>query len=145
MTVIDDLSQCNYLPLPSEALRAVGWLSSDSVFERAAVSPEFYEKLSALCAQPWQPVAAAGKHYCQLCQFESPGFSSNVFVPYRSHIYVAPVAIIHYIAAHWYRPPDIFIHAVMECPPMNSMEYKKSLLDNGGRDLVKAAFGSGRP
>jgi hypothetical protein len=140
MATIEDLSQCCYLPVPSENLLAVGWLSRESVFERGAVDPEFYEKLKVLCSEPWQPVVAAGKHYCELCQFEPPGFSSNLFVPYAGRVYVAPVAVVHYIAAHWYRPPVVFVRAVMECPSMNSMGYKKALLLNGGRDLVKAAF-----
>ena len=48
-------------------------------------------------------------------------------------MYAAPVAVVHYIAAHWYCPPQIFIDAVLACPQMASMEYKKALLDSGGR------------
>ena len=52
-------------------------------------------------------------------------------------MYAAPVAVVHYIAAHWYCPPQIFIDAVLACPQMASMEYKKALLDSGGRDLLR--------
>ncbi|MCB0036494.1 MAG: hypothetical protein KDE51_20820 [Anaerolineales bacterium] len=55
----------------------------------------------------------------------------------KGAIYIAPEGILHYIAQHWYRPPDIFIEAVMACPEMHSMAYKKAFLDNGGRSLLK--------
>jgi hypothetical protein len=121
----------------SESLVAIGWLSNESKFERGNVELAFFEKLTALCKTPWQPVVSAGSHTCELCQFNGPHSYSNVFIPFDGHIYVAPVGILHYIAGHWYKPPEVFIKAVMNCPPMNSMEYKKALLANGGRDLVK--------
>jgi hypothetical protein len=96
----------------------------------------FFSKLKDLCAAPWQPVASGGFHVCEICQFDGPGFSDNVFVPYQGRIYVAPVAIVHYIAVHWYRPPQVFVDAVMTCPAIRSMEYKKAILANGGRTLV---------
>jgi hypothetical protein len=139
MAHIADLAPCTYLPVPSEALVAVGWLSRGAPFTNGQVASAVFEKLCALCLDPWQPVASAGVHACELCQFDAPRFRSNVFVPFQGRIYVAPVAITHYIAQHWYRPPDIFIAAVAECPPMNSMEYKKAILSHGGRSLVKPA------
>ncbi|WP_154668261.1 hypothetical protein [Pseudoduganella violaceinigra] len=47
---------------------------------------------------------------------------------------------VHYVAAHRYLPPQIFIDAVLACPAMNSMDYKRALLANGGRSLVKAGM-----
>lgn len=138
MTAIIDLSPCEYFPVPSENLVAVGWLSRESNFELQSVDWTFFEKLTSLFKEPWQPVASAGWHTCGLCQFNSPRFHSNVFIPYDGRIFVAPEGILHYIAAHWYKPPDIFVRAVMNCPAMNSMEYKKALLANGGRNLVQA-------
>src|SRR5712675_9636 len=85
-----------------------------------AVSKQLFCKLQELCSTPWQPIASAGFHVCELCQFDAPAFSDNVFVPHRGKIYVAPVAILHYISAHWYRPPPIFIDAVLTCPPIDS-------------------------
>lgn len=139
MASITDLAPCNYLPLDCAALVAVGWLGENSEFTRGPVSPDFFHKLKKLCVEPWQPVAVAGRHSCELCQFDAPGFSDNVFVPYQGQIFVAPVAIVHYIAAHHYLPPRIFIEAVVACPPTRSMEYKKALLSNGGRGLVRPA------
>lgn len=139
MAAIKDLDPCHYLPLECTALRAVGWLSRESEYARGSVSHEFLQKLKQLCVEPWQPVVSAGLHECELCQFEAPAFSSNVFVPYQGSIYVAPVAVVHYIAAHWYLPPEEFIQGVLACPAMRSLEYHKALLANGGRSLVRSA------
>lgn len=139
MTEIEDLKPCNYFPVAIDNLVAVGWLGREIEFETGKVSLEFFRKLSDLCTKPWQPLATAGLHTCQLCQFDPPSFSANVFIPHRQQIYVAPVGILHYITAHWYRPPAIFIKAVLACPPMNDMAYKKAILANGGRQLIRAA------
>lgn len=137
MSHIDDLAPCTYFSDEGESFLSVGWLSKDQPFQRGPVSLEFYQKLASLCREPWQPIAFLGFHRCELCQFEPPRFSDNIFVPHHGSIYVAPVAITHYICAHWYRPPEVFIRAVMECPPMKSVEYKKAVLENGGQGLVE--------
>jgi len=137
MTTIRDLDRCDLLPVDSDALRTVGWLGEDSDFQHGEVQLNFFERLKLLCADPWEPVVSAGLHQCQLCQFDGPRFSRNVFVPYQGQIYVAPVGIVHYIAAHRYRPPQQFVDAVLACPPMRSMQYHKALLANGGRSLVR--------
>ena len=136
MAAIRDLERCNEIPLSCDVLLAVGWLGRESEFEKGPVSSAFHEKLITLCADPWQPVVSAGFHRCELCQFEGPQSSDNVFVPFEGKIYVAPVGVVHYVASHWYKPPQIFIDAVLACPPMGSMEYKKAILANGGRGLV---------
>jgi|ERR1051325_1509693 hypothetical protein len=137
MAAIEDLQPCKYFPLDCEALIAVAWLGRDSEFAKGPVSQDFFEKLGELCREPWQPVASAGFHSCELCQFDPPRFYTNVFVPHQGKIFVAPVAVLHYIAVHWYQPPSVFVSAVLACPAMKSMEYKKAILANGGRNLVK--------
>jgi hypothetical protein len=139
MTTIKDLEPCRYFPVECDALIAVGWLGTDAAFETGPVSEQLFSKLKDLCSDPWQPVVSFGLHVCELCQFDAPAFSSNVFVPYHGKIYVAPVAIVHYIAAHWYRPPQIFVDAVVACPPIRSIDDKKAILANGGRSLVTCA------
>lgn len=136
MTTINDLDPCHYLPVDCAALRSIGWLGAQSEFVRCKASPEFFDKLKALCADPWQPVVSAGCHRCELCQFEAPAFHGNVLIPFQGHVYVAPIAVVHYVAAHWYCPPDEFIEAVLACPPMRSIHYYKALLANGGRSLM---------
>ena len=137
MTSAKDLEPCHYFPIECDALTAIGWLGKEAVFETGPVSEQFYCQLTELCSDPWQPIVSAGFHYCDLCQFDAPRFSDNVFVPYRGKIYVAPVAVVHYISTHWYRPPQIFVDAVLACPPIRSMDYKKAVLANGGRSLVR--------
>ena len=136
MTSIKDLEPCRYFAVECEALTAVGWLGKEATFETGSVSKQLFHKLKELCSTPWQPIASAGFHLCELCQFDAPACSDNIFVPHQGKIYVSPVAILHYISAHWYRPPPIFIDAVLTCPPIDSIDYKKAVLANGGRSLV---------
>ncbi len=137
MTKINDLEKCNYFPLDCDNLVSVGWLSKGSEFNKGAVNKEFFDRLCELLIDPWQPVVCMGTHPCGLCQFDAPQFSKNLFIPYEGKIYVCPEAITHYIASHWYKPPQIFIDAVMNCPDIRTMEYKKAILANGGRGLTK--------
>lgn len=137
MAAIPDLQPCRYFPIATpERLLAVGWLGKHVEYKQGSVEDRFFRKLQALAVNPWQPFAAAGHHECELCQYDAARFSANLFIPYDGVIYAAPVGILHYIATHWYRPPPIFMLAVMECPEMNSDAYKKAILANGGRLLL---------
>ena len=138
MAYAEDLDRCTLLPLDCDALFAVGWLARGREFSQGTVESSFFERLEMLAVSPWQPVVFAGFHACDLCQFQPPMFSANLFIPYDGRIFVAPSAITHYIAAHWYRPPEEFVQAVITCPAMSTMEYKKAILANGGRTLVRA-------
>jgi hypothetical protein len=137
MACFKDLEHCNYFRLHCETLTAIAWIERDSIFDKGPVEEPFFRKLCELVSNPWQPVKCMGFHSCELCQFDGPWCANNIFIPYQGKIFVAPVAIIHYISTHWYQPPSIFIEAVMACPPMKSMEYQKALLNNGGRGLVR--------
>ncbi len=139
MPHIDDLNPCSVLPIQSSALLAVGWLSQGHAYTQGKVSGEFFGRLQALCHDPWEPFTAGGKHQCSLCQYEGPVFGRNLFVPADTSIFVAPTAITHYIAAHWYLPPQPFMEAVLRCPPTRSLEYKKAILAAGGRQLLAAS------
>ena len=105
---------------------------------RGPVSPEFYAKLRELVKDPWQPFFSLGYHACELGQFDGPSDSENLVVPYQSKIFIAPVAIVHYIAAHWCQPPECFREAVMACPSVRSMECNPAIAANGGRSLVRS-------
>ena len=137
MSEFKDLEKCTYFPLNCENLIAVGWLSNKTKYQKGPVENIFFKRLFEIAKDPWEPVASAGIHNCELCQFEPPGFYRNLFVPYRGKIYVSPEGIVHYIATHWYQPPAVFIDAVLNCPEIRSMEYKKAILANGGRGLTK--------
>ena len=136
MTAYTDLTKCDYFGVDCEALLAVGWLSSGTRYETGDSDQAFFDKLVELAHAPWEPAVFMGPHACELCQFQPEYGIANIFVPYQDNIYVAPELIVHYIAAHRYKPPQVFVDAVMDCPAMKSMDYKKALLANGGRPLV---------
>lgn len=136
MVKFRDLEQL-VTPSDDTLLFGIGWLSRDMEYATGEVAPNFYEKLTELCRNPWQPSASAGFHNCDLCQYHGVAFNGELYVPGRGRIYVAPVGIAHYIATHWYSPPAVFVQAVLDCPPMQSMHYKKQLLANGGRGLMR--------
>jgi hypothetical protein len=70
MAWFEDLSPCTYLGTESAPLlRAVGWLERGKPFPVGAVDRRVYEKLAELCQDPWQPLASAGFHTCDLCQY----------------------------------------------------------------------------
>jgi hypothetical protein len=57
------------------------------------------------------------------------------FIPSNDVVYVCPELILHYINAHGYSPPREFCEAVLACPDIRTMEYKKRLLAAGLRVL----------
>ncbi|MAP09550.1 MAG: hypothetical protein CMM00_12360 [Rhodopirellula sp.] len=140
MTHFDDFAQCDYFSENSaQTLRAIGWLSNAKAFPTGPIDSKTFSKLKELLNAPWQPVVFAGVHNCDLCQFDPPCGHVNLFVPNGSIIFVCPELIVHYIAAHHYRPPHDFLSAVKDCPNTRTMQYKKRLLESGGRTLLPKA------
>ena len=140
-------------PMEHPQLVAVGWLAGGQPYERGPVSEDFVHALFDLLEDPWQPCAAAGFHRCDLCRIsggparlEYRGRSislgvRNLHVPGDDKIFVSPSLIAHYIDAHEYAPPEPYQHAVLQCPPMRSIEYLKAILKNAppgftGRDMT---------
>ena len=140
MTWYKDLKSCDYFGAEAaNSLLAVGWLERDHDFTKGNIDKEIYDRLCELLQDPFQPGIFMGIYECDLCQWQfSSKFagSSNLFVPNGETIFVCPELILHYIDAHWYKPPAIFCEAVKACPPIRSMEYKKLLLKSGGRVLL---------
>jgi hypothetical protein len=154
MTWYGDLTPIDgFLFEGATSLRAVGWLDTTHAFETGRTSPEDFESLCRLLAEPWQPVVFAGTHACQLCQHtRGPSLlrygdihvslgATNAFIPAGAVIYVVPLLVAHYIDAHHNRPPDEFLAAMRSCPSMASMQYKRALLAAGGRALLDARRG----
>jgi len=147
-----DLSPCNYFSFGrSERLRAVGWLAWGHPYrERQAELPQDnFRQLLRLLVNPWEPLHFMGQHECDFCfgneeaarrfTLERYGFvihfgASNLFVPGRGCIYVAPSMIAHYMDAHDYEPPAEFWEAVLSCPEMDSATYRRALIVNGPSD-----------
>ena len=137
-----DLSRCaDLFGKVGAAVLSVGWLEQGSEYRTGAISPEVFARLRSHCREPWQPWVACGSHECSLCQFDGARGSANVFIPGTNVIYVCPELIVHYISAHWYLPPDEFCAAVLRCPDQHTMEYKRLLLQNGGRRLMQPLDG----
>lgn len=60
--------------------------------------------------------------------------SASLLVPNQAgKIFVTPSLVAHYIDAHGYVPPEEFQRAVLECPPMGSLSYRRALLERGLR------------
>lgn len=62
-----------------------------------------------------------------------------MFIPGDGILYVAPSLILHYLDAHGYQAPVEFQSAVMNCPPMRSMNYLKAILKNGPKGIGVSA------
>jgi hypothetical protein len=53
--------------------------------------------------------------------------ATNLFVPGKTTVYIAPSLMLHYMDAHDYAPPKEFIDALMQCPPIGSEAYYRAL------------------
>ena len=150
MSYYQDLSEFDYYRLDGAKLLAVGWLDIGTPYTSGDVTAAFFESLLTLLVNPWQPAATAGRHRCPFCRFSGGPSTvsygdtaayvgaSNLLVPYRDCVFVAPSLIAHYIDAHGYCPPADFQRAVAECPPMRSMAYLKQLRVHGVHKLGTA-------
>ena len=154
MAWYEDLARCDYFDRRHKgaALLATGWLGRGHAFETGSVDAEDFDRLVDLLVQPWQPCFFLGYHDCELCNeadgphsFEHDGRridigTSNLFVPTPGlDVLVAPSMVIHYIQAHDYRPPEVFLQAVRECPPMGSRAYFRAIR-GGVEGLVRGDF-----
>ncbi len=142
MTSITDNTPCRYFPIGEVSnFLAIGWIDSGDGYPIGNIEREIFEKLKRIATASskfnlWLP-AAGGIHSCSLCQFDGPGSHGHVFVPGDGCLYVSPEAIIHYISVHSYFPPREFQEAVGKCPEPESMKYKKAVIDNGGREVIR--------
>ena len=137
MVYFADLSPCTEVCDANPGIVAVGWLESGHPVPFGSTPLSFYHKLVDLLRHPWlPPFASAGTHQCLLCQFDGSLGTGYLFVPAGDVIYVAPQLIIHYVAAHHYRPPHHFQSAVLSCPDQSSMAFKRLLLAAGGKSLI---------
>jgi hypothetical protein len=136
-----DLKPCTALPVVGgEQLLAVGWLSREHPFPTGPTPRAVYERLREFINDPWQPFVTPGSHNCELCQFDGEACgSANLFIPAANVLYVAPELVVHYINAHFYRPPEVFCAAVLACPAMRSPDYRQALLACHAVSMLKAA------
>jgi len=140
MTWYEDLSPCDwYGASAAKVLRAVGWLGEGRPFPTGDVDREVYERLSTIPPFPFPLPVCAGVHVCEVCRFEGEAADNGEhIIPGNGVLFIAPRMIRHYMNAHWYQPPQEFCRAVLECPGAETMDYKRAVLDNGGRALIAA-------
>jgi len=122
-----DLSERNYFLRHPKGytVLTVGWLDEDFPFTSGPTPPEFQERLREYCTRGILGLMM-GFHECQFCGQWRVGVwygarwvttnNGEIWIPDGNIIYAAPVMIYHYVADHAYRPPDVFIDAVLRCP-----------------------------
>ncbi len=146
MSHFDDMSPNDYFGRWEDILLSIGWLDDARAFPQGEVSTEFFRALVQLLVEPWQPGVLAGRAECAICQFSGgPGVltfeanriqlgSANLFVPGpNGKVFVSPSLVAHYVDAHRYVPPEEFQRAVIECPTMGTLPYRKALFERGLR------------
>lgn len=97
---------------PSYARLNVGWLEAGQPYPTGPVPDGLVAKLEAVREVQWMN-ECLGVHDCDLCPpGEGPSGNGEVRIPGAPGIaYAAPVLVVHYIAAHGYRPPRSFVEA----------------------------------
>lgn len=129
-----DLSPYVYRELPArrEPRLNVGWLDPCAPFTAGEVPEAFLESLWDIWTVERGWVMTRGFHVCpfcppasdddpRLCQIvvrhgeERWSGSCEIYVPSSEAVYHAPDLLFHYIVAHRYRPPQVFVDAAFVC------------------------------
>ncbi len=136
MAYFPDLSICTYFGEHlAPHLRAIGWIDFNHTYSKGKLSDKkIYDRLVKLRYEGIDYHDRMGFHKCEFCQFEWG--IRNLLIPGGGFLYVCPEMITHYINVHWYLPPDEFCDAILECPDMHTVEYKKLFLNNGGLEFI---------
>lgn len=119
-------------------IRSIGWLDHSQVFTTGITPESVGHALKELLGKSYLAITNPGVHICNLCQYAGAIGSKSLLIPGHGFLYLCPDLILHYINVHWYKPPEEFCQAVLDCPPPDSVEYKKRLLQNGGRPLIQS-------
>lgn len=109
---------------------SIGWLDSEHPFPTGPVPPAFWTRLKQFCQAPVFVSRAM-----VLCPLDSQACKTGrgITVPWDDgeveiraaqirvigsdeQMYIAPHMLCHFIHAHHYRPPDVFIQAVLNGP-----------------------------
>jgi hypothetical protein len=101
---------------------SIGWLERCAPYPKGVVCPDLTAKLLALCKFPVNRYR--GWHGCHFCEeypvriTDSDGEfclgDGEIRVPAKDEkvTYMAPNLIYHYVIAHQYLPPDVFLDAL---------------------------------
>jgi hypothetical protein len=139
MPYFPDLSE--YEHLPSQILRAgqrnVGWLGKGNRFATEQPTDRFLDRLWDYCL--WSFNQTRGRHLCEFCVGEMPritersghqlllGSAEIRVISNSGEIFASPNLVYHYIAAHNYHPPQVFLDAIISGPRPTSQVYLDAL------------------
>lgn len=132
MTYYPDLTPYAYEPSDRPMLN-VGWLAADRPFPEGVVADCVLKALRVLSVA--RDHQMRGRHECEFCGVDMPRVvggpdeseevvlgSAEIHVPAATGlVYAAPNLVLHYIAEHFYCPPEEFCAAAanaagLECP-----------------------------
>ena len=110
----------------------IGWLDSSHRFATGIVSSLIVERIKQMCS--WAVRNSRGLHLCPFCaehpvNYETPhgrlllGSAEIRVFAENGDTFAAPNLILHYIAAHNYRPPSVFLDAIEKGDVPPSDEY----------------------
>ena len=135
MTYFADLSEYSYLQTEETGSQPknVGWLGPEADFETADPDAELLEALWQFCSV--SVIQTRGQHDCHLCPPHKSNHaerggkrlllgSAEIRVySCTGDVYAAPNLVYHYVSAHRYRPPELFLDAVKTGPRPPNQEY----------------------
>ena len=114
----------------------LGWLDKQFPFLKALTERTFHKHLFDFCQ--YRINQTRGFHGCDFCSSKkgrsdviSFGSCEARVFDLNGTVYASPEMICHYVVAHQYRPPDVFVNAVMHGPQPFTIEYEKLLTDYG--------------
>ena len=125
----EDLTPYTYVPHGPDGLN-VGWLDDSHPFSTGEVDPEFVQRLIRLAVEHAINITR-GWHQCPFCRGEYPSrvrYSGRLVSMGDAEIRVrhangvvlaAPNLVAHYVIAHRYLPPGLFIEAIMADPRLD--------------------------
>jgi hypothetical protein len=118
----------------------VGYLSCEHEYPKGETSEAVFDRLASLVLLhllKWLGYHDCDLGSCGLNQSQPELYwhgmriprscSSDVLVPDRTVVYIAPALILHYIRAHQYLPPACFLEAVLTCPAPGSRKYLRAI------------------
>jgi hypothetical protein len=130
MTLFADLTPYTYFHPEEEQAETVniGWLDRCHPFPVGETSDEFRAKLQVLTL--WPVKQTRGFQPCYFCKGrDRPAGSAEIRVAGGRKVYAAPILVHHYVAAHWYRPPEEFIAAVVAWDPSRAPDPERAALE----------------
>jgi len=139
MAYFPDLSPYAYGHGSHPGVVHVGWLGHGHPYATGIVDLHLIEKMKRLATKPVE--LYRGKHFCELCieppnlvktylpngivldpqcswmhWYEQHSSNGEIRVSRGGATFAAPVLVVHYIEAHHYLPPEVFLKAIEEAP-----------------------------